>query len=139
MSKLEATFHSVWHNHLDAIKRIVWDCDQLMRSKQFHINEFPFANNSVICNLHQSSPLQIVLSRHYLQFCPLFSVLDVVKMAVYCYRNEKRSHSNIFCVSTFSEKCFSNLQLVISAGVPTYAQIWLTFWNGSFSWKAVNL
>lgn len=139
MSKLEATFHSVWHNHSSAIKRIVWDCDHLMRNKQFHINEFPFANNSVICNLNQSSPLQIAPSRHYLQFCPLFSVLDVVKMAVYCYRNEKRSHSNIFCVSTFSEKCFSNLQLVISAGVPTYAQLWLTFWNDSFSWKAVNL
>lgn len=139
MSKLEATFHSVWHNYSSAIKRIVRGCDQLMRNKQFHINEFPFANNSVICNLNHSSPLQITLSRHYLQFCPLFSVLDVVKMAVYCYRNEKRSRSNIFCVSTFSEKCFSNLQLVISAGVPTYAQIWLTFWNGSFSWKAVNL
>lgn len=139
MSKLEAAFHSVLHNHSSAIKRVVWDCDQLMRNKQFHINAFPFANNSVICNLNQSSPLQIALSRHYLQFCPLFSVLDVVKMAVYCYRNEKRSRSNIFCVSTFSEKCFSNLQLVISAGVPTYAQIWLTFWNGSFSWKAVNL
>lgn len=139
MSRFWTAFCPIWRNDSSSILKIVWDYDHLMRNKQFHINKFQFVNNSVICNLNQSSPPQIALSRHYLQFCPLFSVLDVVKMAVYCYRNEKRSHSNIFCVSTFSEKCFSNLQLVISAGVPTYAQIWLTFWNGSFSWKAVNL